>query len=108
MPVSFAFVKPDGSNETLDTVDKQIAEFCGEEPNKDVLSFMDNMSDIGCNILQRTDKAEVTIDMLGKYITYLMKHNMRLYTQICWHKNGKLMAALPKFLCNDYTFKAWR
>ena len=107
MPIKFAFVKPDGTNEDLAVVEEKLSEFIGEPVNKEAMPLVNNISDIGCNILERTSTCNVTIDLLGKYITHLMKDNIIMYNRICEHKNGKFMASFPKFLCQDYTFKAW-
>ena len=109
MSVKFCFTKPDGVQEDLAIVEEKLSEFCGEPVNKEALPLVNNISDIGCNILERTSKTnEVTVDLIGKYMIHLMKDNLPMYNKICLHKNGKFIASFPKFLCQDYTFKAWR
>ena len=108
MPAQFCFVKPDGTNEPLDTIDNKIAEFLGETPSKDYNVFMDNISDMGFSILGRIGGYTLDKERFNSWLKDVEARDPNRHKAINDFYDGKLVPCLRKFLYEDYTFKAWR
>jgi len=109
MPASYCFAKKsDGTNETLSVIDDKVAEYFGETPSKKFKPFEDMISDFGLNILMKHGGSEVTPELFAKWISNLIEKDPDRFANIAVNYNGKAFPALFKFLCQDYTFKAWR
>ena len=108
MPAQFCFIKPNGENEMLNTIDDKIAEFLGETPDKEYNVFMDNISDMGFSILMRMEGTSIDEAKFNKWLSDVQSRDPQRYEAIINFYKGKLIPCLRKFLYQDYTFKAWR
>lgn len=108
MPAQFCFIKSNGENEMLNTIDDKIAEFLGETPNKEYCVFMDNVSDMGFSILMRMEGSTIDKEKFDKWLSDVQSRDPSRHEAIVNFYEGKLIPCLRKFLYEDYTFKAWR